>query len=494
MGKSTGRQSQQAYRRRRRHSSYHPTHWALEPDNYQLLVSEIWSCNGRRSLTPLKADRFLQELSRRLDFLESYGQLNFDATYERAWSTLHDIRDACSRVSDGVMDAGRRRASILVETLEDRYKEALATKETLDAKVQEGVKFMDSILTTFETHAYAMKDSPIGVAASSFLENQKARMDEGLQRAKETFDEGLNAARQAAESFENAIASALAKAKEKGLITYYDLPYPWRVNEHIVRGYRFHERKIDCLRSALTLSNELFNIWSHVIGLVIVLSIAFYFYPSTKHFSLSSKSDIFIASLFFFAAAKCLVCSTMWHTFNSISHQTLMERFACVDYTGISLLVAASIMTTEYTAFYCEPASRWFWISTTFALGVAGTILPWHPTFNRADMSWVRVAFYVGLAMTGGLPVLQLMWARGTASTLYFYAPIMRSLLVYLGGAILYACKVPERWFPGCFDYVGGSHNIWHIAVLGGILFHYGAMKEFFEVAFRRRVESCSVY
>ena len=442
----------------------------------------------------MKVDRFLQELNRRLDFLESYGHLNLDATYERAWSTLHDIRDACARVSDGVMDAGRRRVSIFVDTLEDRYKEAMATKETLDAKVQEGVKFMDSILTSFETNAYALKDSGIGMAAFDFLEDQRRRMDEGIQRAKETFDEGLDMARHAAESFEHAIATALAKAKEKGLITYHDLPVPWQVNEHIVRGYRFHERKIDCVWSVLSVSNELFNIWSHVIGLVIVLSIAFYFYPSTTHFSLSSNSDIVIASMFFFAAAKCLVCSTMWHTFNSISHQTLMERFACVDYTGISLLVAASIMTTEYTAFYCEPTSRWFWISTTFALGIAGTILPWHPTFNRADMSWTRVAFFVGLSMTGGLPIVQLMYMRGVRWAVYFYAPILRSLVVYLGGAVMYAAKVPERFFPGVFDYVGGSHNIWHLAVLGGIFFHYLAMQDFFAVAFTRRAESCSIY
>lgn len=441
-----------------------------------------------------KVDRFLAELNRRLDFLESYGQLNFDSSFERAWSTLHAVRDACSRVSDGVIDAGRRRARILVDTLEDRCKDALTTKETLEQKVQEGVRLMDSILGNFEARAYAVKDSGIGVAAYDFLEDKRRRVDEGIQRAKEAVDEGIGMARQAAESFEQTISSALAKAKERGLITYNDLPYPWRLNEHILNGYRFHERKMDCLRSALTLSNEFFNIWSHIVGLVIVLSIAFYFYPASSHFNLSSNSDIFIASMFFFAAAKCLVCSTMWHTFNSIAQQTLMERFACVDYTGISLLVAASIMTTEYTAFYCEPASRWFWICTTFVLGVGGTILPWHPTFNRADRSWARVLFFVSLSATGFLPVVQLVSARGAHWALYFYAPITKSLLVYLGGAILYASKAPERWFPGMFDYVGGSHNIWHIAVLGGILFHYCAMQEFFSVAFKRRVDSCSVY
>ncbi|KAI6893352.1 adiponectin receptor protein 1, partial [Hortaea werneckii] len=260
------------------------------------------------------------------------------------------------------------------------------------------------------------------------------------------------------------------------------------------RGYRFSETKLDCIKSCFWISNEFVNIWSHAIGLLIVLSLAFYFYPSTPAFSSATKLDIFIAGCFFFAACKCLVCSTMWHAMSSISNQTLMERFACVDYTGISLLVAASIMTTEYTAFYCEPWSRYTYLSTTFVLGAAGTVLPWHPTFNRADMNWARVGFYVSLAATGFFPVLQLTLERGWAETAYFYAPITKSILVYLGGALLYAGKIPERWCPGWFDYVGGSHNIWHLAVLGGILFHYTAMQRFFGEAFRRAETECSVY
>ena len=51
--------------------------------------------------------------------------------------------------------------------------------------------------------------------------------------------------------------------------------------------------------------------------------------------------------------------------------------------------------------------------------------------------------------------------------------------------------QVPERWLHGWFDYIGGSHNIWHLAVLGGILFHYMAMQSFFSVAFERGQEEC---
>jgi adiponectin receptor len=96
--------------------------------------------------------------------------------------------------------------------------------------------------------------------------------------------------------------------------------------------------------------------------------------------------------------------------------------------------------------------------------------------------------------MTGCLPAMQLTYSRGWEWTVFFYSPILKSLTVYFGGAILYANRIPERWFPGMFDYVGGSHNIWHIAVVAGILFHYVAMQEFFAKAFLRAFMHCSVY
>jgi adiponectin receptor len=179
---------------------------------------------------------------------------------------------------------------------------------------------------------------------------------------------------------------------------------------------------------------------------------------------------------------------------NSVADQTLLARFACVDYTGISFLIAASIMTTEYTAFYCESVSRWIYMITTAVLGIAGVILPWHPTFNRSDMAWARVAFYVFLGATGFVPVLQLNLTRGGAWAWGFYAPIAKSLIVYLLGAFVYASQIPERWFPGAFDYIGGSHNLWHLAVLGGILFHYVAMQEFFAGAFKRAESECTLF
>ncbi|KAI4269997.1 MAG: hypothetical protein LQ337_006961 [Flavoplaca oasis] len=465
----------QPLNQRRRHSSYQ----AFRRHSYDLDADAIF----------MKVDLFVSELERRLAWIERYGNLRLDAGISRAYTTLGAVRDSCSHVSGELIGAGRRRARILVDTLEDRYNNVLVTRETLEAKAQAGMRVMEGFLSELEARAHAVK----GTGLSEIVDEGWRIAEEGFGRAKEVVDESLEKARRAKESLRESVEHAIKRAREHGLIRYEDLPHPWRVNPHITTGYRFSESKVDCVRSIFNFSNETVNIWSHAMGLIIVLVIALYVYPSSINFAHSSKADIFFAATFFFAACKCLVCSCMWHTMSSIAEQNLMERFACVDYTGISLLIAASIMTTEYTAFYCEPVSQWTYLGLTAVLGVAGVILPWHPTFNRADMNWFRVLFYISLAGTGFAPVFQLCLTRGTTWSWYFYTPIAKSIMVYLVGAVIYASQVPERWLRGWFDYAGSSHNIWHMAVLGGIIYHYIAMQQFFSFAFARAHECSKV-
>jgi adiponectin receptor len=384
----------------------------------------------------------------------------------------------------------------MVETLDARYHDALAAAESMNEKAKVGIELMDNMLTDYETRALKFRDQGLAnaaEAAGSLMDEGRRVVDEGIERAREVANDGLEKAKRAAESVEEHVQYAITRAREHGLLRYDELPVPWRVNPHILKGYRFSETKLGCVRSMFNISNETVNIWTHALGLLLVLSLAFYFYPMSPNFSLSTKTDIFIAAVFLFAACKCLACSTIWHTMNCVADQTLLERFACVDYTGIALLIAASIMTTEYTAFYCEPISCWTYITATGLLGIFGVIMPWHPYFNRADKAWLRVGFFVGLGATGFLPVFQIVYTRGPAWAYDFYmgSNLVKSLSVYVLGACVYASKVPERWFPGCFDYCGNAHNLWHVAVLGGILYHYVAMQEFFAGAFHRAQYEC---
>ena len=45
--------------------------------------------------------------------------------------------------------------------------------------------------------------------------------------------------------------------------------------------------------------------------------------------------------------------------------------------------------------------------------------------------------------------------------------------LFYIGGAFLYAMRIPERFFPGKCDYWFQSHQIFHIFVIIAAIIHY---------------------
>jgi adiponectin receptor len=47
------------------------------------------------------------------------------------------------------------------------------------------------------------------------------------------------------------------------------------------------------------------------------------------------------------------------------------------------------------------------------------------------------------------------------------------SVLTYGLGAIIYAHRFPEKYFPSKFDYLGASHQIWHLFVLVGVYLNY---------------------
>ena len=435
-------------------------------------------------------NQFIADLGTRLEGLQEFGKdrkHELDAGISRAYATLHSVRESCSDAAGEFdLENVRARAAALVEIVEDAcpaYKERLPTFDSLESRAYACIEILEEFLGDLESSAHAVRDA----GYQAFDEGWK-RAEDGLKSAKDLMDDSLEKAK---ESVKGSIVYAKQQARERGLIRYEDLPTPWRVNPHILKGYRFCENKVDCLSSMFSFTNEFVNIWSHAIGLLLILAIAFYFFPNSVNYLRTTNLDIAFTTFFFVAACKCLICSCMWHTMNSIADQTLMERFACVDYTGISLLIAASIMTTEHLAFYCHPASRWTYITATAILGLVGVLVPWHPFFNDNSRPWLRVAFFISLGATGMIPVVQLNIIYGPAWTYYFYAPLFKSFAVYVVGAIIYAAKFPERYVPGLFDYCGGSHNLWHCAVLAGIIFHYYAMSEMLTGAFERAENEC---
>jgi len=158
------------------------------------------------------------------------------------------------------------------------------------------------------------------------------------------------------------------------------------------------------------------------------------------------------------------------------------------------VLIAATILTVEYHGYYCQPVAQIGYMSATTILGIVGMFIPWlewfdrqyNPIHNKANHSenrHIKLAFFVGLATSGVIPVIHLMITRGVPNTFFFYAPIIKSLLGYIAGVVVYANRWPEKWKPGHFDTWFSSHQLWHVAILVGIYYHYKSVEGFLAMA-----------
>lgn len=279
-----------------------------------------------------------------------------------------------------------------------------------------------------------------------------------------------------------AIQTALASSCDR-LLNYEELPGPWQENPYIVSGYRFSSGPLDCLRSIFNWHNETANIWTHLLAAILFIGLGLFHLPQTSSWQNGTWLDRVPMVLFILAALKCLICSVTWHSFSSISHLVTKQRMACVDYTGITVCICASILTTEYSVLKCHPIAQAFYMFITFVCGGLGIVLNWHPMFDNTGSRPLRALFFSCFAVFGGLCGIHACFYRGIAGTLVYYIPVVKSLLCYGVGVLFYATLFPERFFKHTFDYCGMSHNIWHTFVVAGIYYHYKAMIEIFDTA-----------
>ncbi|CAH2108504.1 unnamed protein product [Euphydryas editha] len=92
----------------------------------------------------------------------------------------------------------------------------------------------------------------------------------------------------------------------------------------------------------------------------------------------------------------------------------------------------------------------------------------------------VKMCVFIGWAAYGVLPTLHWTYVMGGFDNpmVQIFFPRVIGMYVISGTAFaIYAFKIPERWFPGKMDYIGHSHQWWHILVLGALYYwHNSAM------------------
>lgn len=97
------------------------------------------------------------------------------------------------------------------------------------------------------------------------------------------------------------------------------------------------------------------------------------------------------------------------------------------------------------------------------------------PKFDKPKFRMLRAILYVLAGLSSAIPCFHLSFDRN----LYLY-PFSGSLWIiggalYIGGALIYGLRFPERFFPKRFDFFGSSHNIFHFCVLAAAVVHFFA-------------------
>ena len=267
-------------------------------------------------------------------------------------------------------------------------------------------------------------------------------------------------------------------AEGRRLIEFKHLPQVWRNNDCIHTGYRFipvHNWRL-LLRSIFQMHNETVNIQTHLWGLILLFPMYMWFKSHDEH---TTKMDEFVQFLYIVAAAKCMLCSVSWHVMAGCSDKHWFNCFSCIDYTGISLLVSASLQTVVYNGFYCQPDIVMAYTIGVLTITVTMTLLPWAPWFNDRRYRSLRISTFIFMALTGIVPFIHSAFMHDLRKIIHFYRPILWSLLSYCVGVFLYFNRLPERLAPGRFDYIGHSHQLWHVTILVAIVLHYRAVLHF---------------
>ena len=254
---------------------------------------------------------------------------------------------------------------------------------------------------------------------------------------------------------------------------------PWTTTMLAHHGYRQEMSARDCLRSVFHLHNQTVNIWSPLIGGVYFLGLLCAdfneFYSAPGHAAHEVTPLVF--KVYYIAGLLAMVASTTFHTF--LNTTGTYDRMLRYDISGAFLLVFTSNATASFYILDKHPA---FQVMHLCGLCVA-TACTLSVLFSRVDGSEDKEAMIRGswpAVVLGSITtsywlcaVAQVALLEGQAAAWAHISVWGAEYLVSMANPILFFLfKVPECFFPGHFDFVGCSHNWFHIFVVVTCIMH----------------------
>jgi len=162
--------------------------------------------------------------------------------------------------------------------------------------------------------------------------------------------------------------------------------------------------------------------------------------------------------VFAFCCALMLLVSGLYH----MSAQGGVARYVMqrVDHAAVFILIAATF--TPIHAILLRGAGRWGVLAGVWAIALAGLVLK--SMYFNSMPGWVGLALYLSFGWLGIASAVAIGQRLGAA----FVRPLLLGAVAYTAGA----CADFAHW-PAHISPMIGSHEVFHVAVLAGIGYHW---------------------
>ncbi|GLH15686.1 ADIPOR-like receptor [Gryllus bimaculatus] len=262
------------------------------------------------------------------------------------------------------------------------------------------------------------------------------------------------------------------------LCCYNSLPAWMQDNDFVIGGYRPPTPSFyACFKSIFKLHTETANIWTHLLACIAFIAMAIHFLSQTSEVLELPEKVVF--STFFLGAILCFGLSSAYHILHCHS-ECIGRLFSKLDYCGIALLIIGSFVPWLYYSFYCQFHLTVIYLSIVVIFGITSIVVSLWEKFSEPRFRPLRAGLFLAFGLSGLIPAVHYAikegWMNAVSHASLHWLFIMGGL--YVVGALIYAWRVPERFFPGMCDIWFQSHQIFHVFVIAGAIVHYHGISE----------------
>ncbi|XP_072165374.1 progestin and adipoQ receptor family member 3-like [Diadema setosum] len=257
-------------------------------------------------------------------------------------------------------------------------------------------------------------------------------------------------------------------SKPLPLYSYAEIPHFMQGNPYITHGYRAFLSSGQCVKSLCRWSNETLNVWTHIFGFFLFLGLTIYDNTVVIPYYQGSTFDHVIYTGFLACYQFAMFASAGYHLFSG-ANEDVYKRWFSIDLAGISVGILGCYIPGIYYAYCCFTFWRDIYLAIATALILVTFVVQMHPRFLTAHWYTRRLMLFTAMVGFGLAPTIHWVYLYGGLNTPIVKMMLPRVVVLYLLGftaLVFFATKFPEICFPGKLDYIGSSHQLWHILVV----------------------------